>query len=72
MPPHSPSAPIASPFGWHLVFVHERRAGSLPAVSEVRGQLLAIAAEERAARRLQEGLARLREQYEVEVEWPAE
>jgi hypothetical protein len=64
------SAPIASPFGWHLVFVHEKKEGGLPPVEAVRGQLLAMVAEERAARRLQAGLARLREQYEVEIEWP--
>lgn len=64
------SAPIASPFGWHLVFVHEKKEGGLPPVEAVRGQLLAMVADERAARRLQEGLARLREQYEVEIEWP--
>lgn len=34
------SGPIASRFGWHRVFVQERRSGGPPALAEVRQQVL--------------------------------
>ena len=66
------SAPLRSPFGWHLVYLHSRQPGGLPAAETVRPQLLALLEEERSARRLEQGLARLRRLYRVEIDWPPE
>jgi PPIC-type PPIASE domain len=72
LPPGSWSAPIASPFGLHLVWVHARHAEQTPPLDSVRGQLVQILYEERAAARLAAGLDRLRRLYPVRIEWPRE
>lgn len=59
--------PIASPFGLHLVWVHEKAAGAMP-LEVIRPQVARLLAEERAAHRLAGGLRYLRSQYEVRVE----
>jgi len=62
------SAPIASPYGLHLVRVEEKREPRLPELAAVRIQLLEAVGSERATQRLAQGLARLRERYEIRVE----
>jgi parvulin-like peptidyl-prolyl isomerase len=62
------SEPIASPFGLHLVLVEEKREPRLPELDAVRGQLMETVGGERSAQRLAQGLAHLREQYEIRIE----
>lgn len=66
------SPPIASPYGLHLVRVHSRGEPGLPTVDAVQQQLLALLEEERAARRIRQGIEELRRVYQIEVEWPPE
>ena len=66
------SEPIGSPFGLHLVWVHERHPERLPPVDAVRQQLVHLLEEERAATRLAFGLEQLHDLYQVRIEWPAE
>jgi hypothetical protein len=68
--PGSWSEPIASPFGLHLVWVHERVPERLPPLAEVRGPILYGLLAERRAAALEQGVRRLRSQYTVQVEWP--
>jgi hypothetical protein len=72
LPPGAWSAPIASPFGLHLVWVHARHAAQTPPLASVRGQLVQMVYEERAAARLAAGLDRLRRLYRIRIEWPPE
>lgn len=60
--------PIRSPYGLHLVRVDATWPPGLPDVDEVRPRLLRIAAAERGAARLADGLVRLQARYEVRVE----
>jgi len=69
LPPNAWSAPIASPFGLHIVWVHARHAERTPPVDSIRGQLVQIVIEERAAARLAAGLDRLRRLYQIRIEW---
>lgn len=71
LPPGAWSAPIASPFGLHLVWVHARHSEQTPPLDSIRGQLVQILAEERAAAQLAAGLDRLRRLYDVRIEWQA-
>jgi len=62
------SGPVESAFGLHLVLIHERQPGSLPALAEVRE---AVEREWRNVRRRETAesfYAALRERYEVDVE----
>jgi parvulin-like peptidyl-prolyl cis-trans isomerase-like protein len=70
LPPGAWSAPIASPFGLHLVWVHARHSERTPPVDSIRGQLVQLVVEERAAARLAAGLDRLRHLYQIRIEWP--
>jgi hypothetical protein len=54
----------------HLVFVHERVPEQLPALEETRGRVLYAFLAERRARALDDGLRRLREHYDVRIQWP--
>ncbi len=66
------SGPVESGFGLHLVFVRDRRPGSLPALADVRR---VVEREWRNARREEAGEAfyrTLRERYVVSVESPDE
>jgi hypothetical protein len=62
------SDPIASPYGLHLVLVEETREPRLPELASIRQQLVEALGTERATQRLAQGLARLRERYEIRVE----
>jgi len=62
------SDPIASPYGLHLVLVEEKREPRLPELAAVRRQLVEAVGAERATQRLAQGLARLRERYQIRVE----
>jgi parvulin-like peptidyl-prolyl isomerase len=66
------SEPIASPFGLHLVWVHEHSGERLPPLATVRGQIAHIIAQERRLARVRQGLDRLRQLYEIRIEWPEE
>jgi len=68
LPVGSWSGPVESGFGLHLVLIHERQPGSLPALAEVRE---AVEREWRNVRRKETAesfYAGLRERYEVDVE----
>lgn len=62
------SAPLASPYGLHLVWVHEHRPERLPPLDEVRETVELALMQDRAAQNLRDGLARLRTIYEVRIE----
>lgn len=62
------SGPVVSRHGAHLVFVHERRAGGVPELSQVRDETLALWRGVAAERWLSERLRQLRNEYEVVVE----
>jgi hypothetical protein len=67
LPPGTWSGPIPSPFGLHLVVVHETSAGRLPPLAAVRQQVTEAMRAERAALRRKRGIARLRASYEIRV-----
>lgn len=62
------SDPIASPYGLHLVLVEKTREPRPPELASIRQQLVEAVGTERATQRLAQGLARLRERYEIRVE----
>jgi hypothetical protein len=64
------SGPIASPFGRHLVWVHEQVPEHMPALDAVRQPVVYAVMAERAAMRLASGLQRLRRLYDIRVEIP--
>jgi hypothetical protein len=59
------SEPIASSYGLHLVWVHDRRPARPPTLDQVRSRVLHRVLVERRARRLAERLAALRDGYRV-------
>jgi hypothetical protein len=63
--------PIPSGLGAHLVRVTDRRPARLPAVAEVRAQVLREWQDERRRQQKEQLYARLRQRYEITVE-PAE
>jgi parvulin-like peptidyl-prolyl isomerase len=65
------SAPIASPFGRHLVWVEERLPERLPPLAEVRGRVLYGWLAERREAALADRLRALRSHYEIHVQEPA-
>jgi hypothetical protein len=67
-PPGEWAGPLRSPWGVHLVRVAGRTEGGLPAVGEVRSQLVLAWREERRQTREREALAQLRRQWRVRVE----
>jgi len=62
------AGPLRSPWGVHLVRVAGRTDGALPAVGQVRSQLVLAWREERRQIREREALAQLRRQWRVRVE----
>ena len=65
------AGPFESAYGLHLVLVHERTAGSVPALSRVRDVVLADLMSERRQQALEAEYARLRQRYTVMIEPPA-
>lgn len=68
LPPGTWSPPLASPYGLHLVWVHEHHAERLPPLAEVRETVELALMQDRAAKNLQTGMARLRTRYNVRVD----
>lgn len=68
MQPGSWSAPLESPYGLHLVWIHEHQPERLPRPDAVRATVELALLQERAERNLQRGLARLRNLYAARVE----
>jgi len=66
------SEPVASTYGIHLVWLHERAAGSLPPLDAVRSRIVHRVLRERGQERLRRSLARLADRYEVRVSPAAE
>jgi hypothetical protein len=67
-PPATWSGPIASSYGLHLVWIHERTAPRLPRLDEVRAQVTHEVLEARGRARLRDRLDALRARYQVAVE----
>jgi len=65
------SGPVVSRHGVHLVFVHERRPGRVPELTEARAKVLALWHEAAAELWLAERLRQLREEYAVVIEGEA-
>ncbi len=62
------AGPIASPFGLHLVWVHEKVPEQMPSLDMVWQQVADEIQQERAAERFANGLQRLRRLYDIRVE----
>ncbi len=62
------SGPIASPYGWHLVWIEERAASHVPALNLVRGQLSERWLAEQRVLRLEDTLRSLRRRYPLQIE----
>lgn len=62
------SGPIASPYGWHVVWVERRIASETPSLDAVRGQVTERWLDEQRALRLRNTLRSLREVYPLQVE----
>lgn len=62
------SAPIASPYGMHVIWVSDHRPARLPALEEVRAAIEVDVSQRRAAANLAQGMERLRQLYEVRIE----
>ena len=61
------SGPVASAYGLHVVWVHDRVAARPPALATVRGRALHAMLADGAEARLRERLDRLRHSYRVEI-----
>ncbi|MGD9765692.1 MAG: peptidyl-prolyl cis-trans isomerase [Candidatus Binatia bacterium] len=68
LPPRQWAGPFGSPFGWHLVRVEEHAPARAAPLEAVREPIRLALRKQRAARNLDEGLARLRGLYEVRIE----
>ena len=64
------SGPVASTFGWHLVFVSERVPGSLPGLDEIREAVARDWAADQRREARTRFQAALRARYEIEVRLP--
>ncbi len=62
------SAPIASPYGLHVVWVEEKIPEHMPSLAAVRQQVVQAVVSERADLRLAGALTRLRSLYDIRVE----
>lgn len=63
------SGPITSGYGLHLVLLEDRRGGVVPPLEEIRPAVEREWQSARRARTLDEAYRRMRERYEVLVEW---
>jgi len=62
------SGPVRSSYGLHLVLVEKRVPGRVPAVAQVRNQLVGRVLEERGDEALRVKLAEMRRQYVVRID----
>lgn len=62
------SGPVFSPYGAHLVWIHERIPGQVPPFETARGSVRERILAERAEQARRAGVTRLRQQYSVTVE----
>ncbi len=62
--------PLVSPLGAHVVLIREREPARNPAFSEIRDKLRSDWFEARRDAKLQLFQARLRDRYEISIEWP--
>jgi peptidyl-prolyl cis-trans isomerase C len=62
MQPGEVSAPVKSPFGWHIIKLEERRERPVPPLDEVRDQIV----EQLAQQAQTEVLGQLRDGAEIE------
>ena len=60
--------PIASPYGWHLVFIQERIPGELPALDQVWDQVEREWTVERKQEIKEEQYRLMRAQYHISIE----
>ena len=60
--------PVQSGYGFHLVMVHTRQAGSLPALRDIKAVVERELMVEREDQLKEETYARLREKYEIVLE----
>lgn len=60
--------PVRSPYGWHLVWVHERLPAGVPDLEDVRSQIVHGILQERAGARLRRRIAEWRRHYTVRVD----
>ena len=67
-PPGAWVGPVASSYGLHLVWIHERTEARLPPLDAVRAQVAHGLLEAAGRERLREALARLRARYELRVD----
>jgi len=65
LPVRSWQGPLTSSQGLHIVYVHERAPGSVPALSEIRDEVVAKVRQKLADEWLALRLAQLRDQYEI-------
>ena len=68
LPPETWAGPVASPFGLHLVWVHEQVPEHMPPLDTVWQQVARAILQERAEARLASGLRRLRHLYDIRIE----
>ncbi len=64
------SGPIQSGLGRHLVFIEQRTEGRVPALADVREQVLREWENERRTETNHRFLGELLKQYEVTIQWP--
>lgn len=64
------TGPIASAYGWHLVWIHERRAPPARTFESVRAGIARRLAEDGRSERIARIVAKLRERYDVVVAPP--
>src|SRR5213078_4437894 len=60
--------PVRSSYGLHLVWVHAREPGRIPALAEVRGRVVQRWLRERSEQREREAMEEMRARYVVQVE----
>lgn len=71
LPEQQWARPIHSPFGWHIVWVHEVMEQRSPSFAAVRSQILNRMCAERELEHLAIAMEKLRRRYHVRIESPA-
>lgn len=66
--PETWAGPVASPFGLHLVWVHEKVPEQMPPLDTVWQQVASEILQDRSAERLASGIRRLRSLYDIRIE----